>query len=100
METGTKRKGGRRKKSEGDWIARETLAALLHLTETRKRPPTRREVADACGLSSVATVIERLEVLRKRGLVDFEIGSVRSLLITEAGERYLAEPAAPGSGAP
>lgn len=83
--------GGRPVKANRDDRARETINIILRMTEEHHRPPTRRELADACGLRSVATVIEHLEVLYKRGYIMFEVGCVRSLWVTRKGEMFVAD---------
>lgn len=55
------------------------------------RNPTRKALAAALGLRSVATVIERLGVLHRRGLVSYTIGEMRSLVLTAEGERIAVE---------
>lgn len=83
---------GKPPKSTGDSVAIETVCAIARLTAADGgKAPTRRDLARDLGLSSVATVIERLAVLKRRGLVDYEIGSMRSLTLTTAGRTLAAD---------
>lgn len=88
-----KRPIGRPPRSEGDSVAVETVCAIRRLTLNSPdgRNPTRKALAQALGLRSVATVIERLGVLQRRGLVAYTIGEMRSLVLTAEGERIAVE---------
>lgn len=81
-----KRPIGRPPRNEGDSVAVETCRAIRTLQAGSERPPTRKALAVALGLSSVATVIERLAVLKRRGFVHYTIGEMRSLTLTAEGE--------------
>ena len=83
---------GRPPRSEGDSVAVETVCAIRRLTlDGNGRNPTRKALAAALGLRSVATVIERLGVLQRRGLVRYVVGEMRSLSLTSEGERIAVE---------
>ena len=89
-----KRRCGRPLQSERSRVAAEALAAIRYLRDRADGvPPTRKALAAAIGVSSIATVVERLGVLRKAGLVRFEEGVGRSLRLTAEGEAVaVAEP--------
>lgn len=55
---------------------------------------TVREVGDAMGWKSPATVHSHLDGLRRLGLVDWRAGEVRTLHLTELGRQALARRAA------
>lgn len=94
-----KRPIGKPPKASGDSVAVETVSAIARLTVDGVAP-TRRDLASDLGLSSVATVIERLDVLRKRGLVTYTIGQMRSLRLTATGEALAATASANGVAKP
>ncbi|MBX7112592.1 MAG: hypothetical protein K1X87_12205 [Dehalococcoidia bacterium] len=46
-------------------------------------PPTRREIASACGLSSLSVVTYRLGKLREAGVLEFDAGVARAIRILD-----------------
>lgn len=80
-----RRGGGRPAGSDAAEIQLATLTAIHELTASLQRPPTRAELGEQLGLLSVASVVNRVRVLRKRGLLSFEEGAVRSLYLTPLG---------------
>lgn len=81
---------GRPPRAEGDAVATETLNAISALQEQNGGvAPSRRELAAKLD-RSIAAVLERLDVLKRRGFVSYEIGCMRSLAITGAGAAFLA----------
>lgn len=81
---------GRPPRVEGDAVAIETLQAIQTLQEQNGGvAPSRRELAAKLD-RSIAAVLERLDVLKRRGFVSYEIGCMRSLAVTAAGAAFLA----------
>ena len=53
--------------------------------------PTLRQIADAMGLSSIATVHEHLETLKGLGLIDRNKGHSRSIELNTSEVDYVSE---------
>lgn len=53
--------------------------------------PTLREIAEAIGVSSLATVHEHLEALEAKGLIKRKSGKVRTIDLTRAQEDYSSD---------
>lgn len=53
--------------------------------------PTLREIADAIGVSSLATVHEHLEALEAKGLIKRKAGKVRTIELTQVTEEFSNE---------
>jgi repressor LexA len=69
---------------------RAYLAAIGAFLKQRQYPPTFRDVQDAVGIASTNGASEMLVRLRKKGLVKWEPGEVRTLLLTQAGEEAIS----------
>lgn len=54
-------------------------------------PPSQREIAAACGLSSPASTNATLRLLEAKGLIRMIPGAPRALAITESGMAALTE---------
>ncbi len=68
-----------------------TLRAIKSETARLGFPPTKAEIGEALGLAEHSAVTRRIESLRRYGFVEDERGSPRSVRVTPAGERFLAE---------
>jgi len=53
--------------------------------------PTLRQIADAIGVSSLATVHEHLQALEEKGLIKRKAGKVRSIELKETGVNFSKE---------
>ena len=53
--------------------------------------PTLKQIADAIGVSSLATVHEHLQTLEEKGLIKRKIGKTRSIELTSSKVDYSAE---------
>lgn len=96
----SRRPDGRPTLADRDSVAIETCAAIAALRdESGGLAPTRKALAQRLGLSSIATVVERLGVLRRRRLVSFEEGSLHSLTLTTDGEAIAQRPTTPAGTA-
>lgn len=60
---------------------RQIVAAIESLTERFGFAPTTRELMVEVGLDSPSTISRRLSVLKRRGVVDFEPRSPRTLRV-------------------
>lgn len=67
-----------------------TLAAIAKLGKDSGYPPTFREIAAAVGTQHSA-VYKHALALRKKGMILFEQNSLRTLRLTEAGEKALTK---------
>lgn len=65
----------------------EYLRAIAELTEQLGYPPTVREIGEAVGVKSSSTAMRTLEVLRRKGLVEWAPESPRTIRLTWAGRR-------------
>ncbi len=61
-----------------------------HIRSTNSAP-TLREIADAIGVSSLATVHEHLEALEAKGLIKRKAGKVRTIELTQITEEFSSE---------
>lgn len=66
---------------------RDILVAILALDGINGYPPTVRELAASVGLKSAGSMLTRLRTMRERGLVSYEDGNPRTLVVTERGLR-------------
>ena len=73
--------GGPMRKAE----EKDIVVSILALTQLRGYPPTIRELAEANGLKSAGSMLMRLRSMRDRGLVSYEDGNPRTLLLTRRG---------------
>lgn len=64
---------------------RDILIAILALDGINGYPPTVRELAASVGLKSAGSMLTRLRTMRERGLVSYEDGNPRTLLLTRRG---------------
>lgn len=64
---------------------KDIVVSILALTQLRGYPPTIRELAEANGLKSAGSMLTRLRSMRDRGLVSYEDGNPRTLLLTRRG---------------
>src|SRR4030043_396092 len=62
---------------------RQILDFIKQFIQTNGSAPTLRQIADAIGVSSLATVHEHLASLKEKGLIKRKAGKVRSIDITE-----------------
>lgn len=62
---------------------RQILDFVTQYIQRNGYAPTLQEIADALGVSSLATVHEHLETLQKKGVIKRRSGAVRSLVITD-----------------
>jgi len=63
---------------------RQILDFIKQFIQTNGSAPTLRQIADAIGVSSLATVHEHLASLKEKGLIKRKSGKVRSIEIAEA----------------
>ena len=66
-----------------------TLATIAAFHRENGFAPTVRDVQEALGLAAPSSAFERLNTLRRYGLVDWRDGQVRTLHLTEAGHAAL-----------
>lgn len=59
--------------------------------QTTGGAPTLREIADAIGVSSLATVHEHLEALEAKGLIKRKAGKVRTIELTQVTEEFSSD---------
>ena len=71
------------------WHQRRLLKAVRDFHAWHGYAPTVRDVQQRLGNASPATVHKRLQTARERGLVHWVDGQVRTLTITEMGDRLL-----------
>lgn len=65
---------------------------LLFIADYRDKyfiPPSTREICKGVELKSTSTVHGHLNRLRKNGYIKSNVGSPRSIVITETGMRYV-----------
>lgn len=67
------------------------LRCICDSVNSRGYPPTRAEVAQACGWTSKSQGAVLLDMLVERGLVKVTPGVARGIQITEAGMAALTE---------
>src|SRR4030042_6942206 len=56
--------------------------------QSKGSAPTLRQIADAIGVSSLATVHEHLQALEEKGLIKRKAGKVRAIELREADENF------------
>lgn len=67
------------------------LRLIKQSVDERGYPPSRREIAEACGWASPSSSQELIKLLQAQGLVRTAPGIPRGLQITEAGMIALTE---------
>jgi repressor LexA len=70
---------------------RDILRAIAGSVETRGYPPTIRELCPLLGVTSMNAVLDHLQRLRVKGLLEWSPGSPRTLRLTGAGRAAIAE---------
>jgi SOS-response transcriptional repressors (RecA-mediated autopeptidases) len=63
----------------------QCLKTVARLIEQNGYAPTLNELSQALGGIPISTLYQRLDSLRKRGLVEWRTNGRRSLRVTEAG---------------
>lgn len=69
----------------------QILAFIKQHIETTGTAPTLRSIADAIGVSSLATVHEHLQALEEKGLIKRRQGKVRAIELKESELNYVHE---------
>ena len=69
----------------------QILAFIKQYIESNGSAPTLRQIADAIGVSSLATVHEHLQALEEKGLIKRRQGKVRSIELKESELNYVHE---------
>jgi repressor LexA len=71
------------------WRQRKILQVIRDSIQHRGYPPSRREIGEAVGLTSTASVLYQLSVLQRNGYVRWESGRPRSLVVQVPGRPAL-----------
>lgn len=69
----------------------EILDFIKQQIQSRGSAPTLRQIADAIGVSSLATVHEHLTALENKGLIKRKPGKTRSIELTKAPSNFIEE---------
>ncbi|HJY98976.1 MAG TPA: transcriptional repressor LexA [Patescibacteria group bacterium] len=69
----------------------QILAFIKQYIQTTGAAPTLRAIADAIGVSSLATVHEHLQALEEKGLIKRKQGKVRAIELKESEVNYVHE---------
>lgn len=69
----------------------QILDFIKQFIQTNASAPTLRQIADAIGVSSLATVHEHLETLKEKGLIKRKSGKTRSIELVGIQEQYSPE---------
>lgn len=70
----------------------DVFRAIRWLEAARPWPPTQQEIADEAGFSYRSAVRRHIRRLAKWGLITYEPGEVRSIRLTEDGQRFHVDP--------
>src|SRR5258706_14358337 len=70
---------------------KQILDFIKQFIQAQGSAPTLREIADAIGVNSLATVHEHLESMEEKGLLKRKHGRNRSIELTEGDINYSAE---------
>lgn len=70
---------------------RQILDFLRQFIDAHGSAPTLKQIAEALGVSSLATVHEHLQALEKKGLIRKKFGSARAIELTDGVVRETAE---------
>lgn len=65
----------------------EILRFIQAFTDRRGYAPSVREIGEAVGLKSPSTVLFHLRILRERGLIDYQDGVSRSIMLLQPAAR-------------
>jgi repressor LexA len=67
----------------------QILDFLKQYIQSNGSAPTLKQIADAIGVSSLATVHEHLQTLEEKGLIKRKIGKTRSISLTQTNIDYI-----------
>jgi len=70
---------------------RQILEFIMQHIQANGTAPTLRQIADAIGVSSLATIHEHLETLEAKGLIKRTAGKTRSIELASANTDFLTE---------
>lgn len=72
----------------------EALQAIAGFIADKNYAPTRREIAEVMGLSSLNGINQHLTALERKGMIGREPKSARALWLTDSGRELIAAPVA------
>lgn len=73
---------------EGEAVRRKLVRFIEVYYDAHKIPPSYRELADLCNVSSTSVLAYHLAILERRGYIKRRATLSRTLLVTNEGREY------------